>query len=103
MKITIKNTDYTIKYTVRAMFVFEQITNKNFEISSSLDQYIFMYSVILANNPENILSWDDFIEAVDENPNLMQDFLRYLTEYNNSRRVFQNEEETEDADDEKKN
>ena len=29
--ITINNTEYKVKYTIRALFIFEQITGKAFE------------------------------------------------------------------------
>lgn len=56
--ITINNTEYKVKYTIRALFIFEQITGKAFEIKTLLDNYIFFYSMILANNPDNILDWN---------------------------------------------
>lgn len=58
--ITINNTEYKVKYTIRALFIFEQITGKAFEIKTLLDNYIFFYSMILANNPDNILDWNVF-------------------------------------------
>ncbi|WP_308576492.1 hypothetical protein [uncultured Prevotella sp.] len=72
--ITIKNKEYKIKQTLRALFIFEQITGRPFEIKTMLDNYIFFYSVIIANNPDNILDWDDFIDALDESPNLLTEF-----------------------------
>lgn len=68
--LRINNKEYKIKYTLRALFIFEQITNKPFEVKTLLDNYIFFYSMILANNQDNPLEWDDFINALDDNPNL---------------------------------
>ena len=68
--ITINNTEYKVKYTIRALFIFEQITGKAFEIKTLLDNYIFFYSMILANNPENILDWNVFIDALDSDPSI---------------------------------
>lgn len=72
-KITINGKDYKVKYTLRALFIFEQITKKPFEIKTLLDNYVFFYSIILANNDDNILDWNDFIDALDENPALFTD------------------------------
>ena len=36
--------------------------------------------MILANNPDNILDWNDFIDALDNDPNLF----KQLTEIGNS-------------------
>ena len=68
--ITINNTEYKVKYTIRALFIFEQITGKAFEIKTLLDNYIFFYSMILGNNPDNILDWNVFIDALDSDPSI---------------------------------
>ncbi|PJI22412.1 hypothetical protein [Prevotella intermedia] len=90
--INIKNKEYKVKQTLRALFIFEQITGRPFEIKTMLDNYIFFYSVILANNPDNILDWDDFIDALDENPNLLNDFTELNKEQNKVDALFNSEE-----------
>ena len=62
MTITINNKEYKLKYTIRALFIFEQITGRAFEIKTTLDNYLFFYSMLLANNPDNPLDWDEFID-----------------------------------------
>lgn len=90
--INIKNKEYKVKQTLRALFIFEQITGRPFEIKTMLDNYIFFYSVILANNPDNILDWDDFIDALDETPNLLNDFTELNQEQNKVDALFNSEE-----------
>ncbi len=93
--ITIKNKEYKIKQTLRALFIFEQITGRPFEIKTMLDNYIFFYSVIIANNPDNILDWDDFIDALDENPNLLTEFTELNQEQNKVDTLFNSEDSKE--------
>lgn len=86
MNITIKDKEYKVKYTIRAMFIFEKMANKIFKIESLLDWYIFYYSMILANNPDCELLFDDFIDECDSNPTLivnMQEYLNKEMEINN--------------------
>lgn len=71
-KIKIGKKNYNVKYTIRALFLFEQITKKSFKIETLLDNYIFFYCMILANNPDNILEWDDFVDALDKDPKLFE-------------------------------
>lgn len=71
--IKINGKDYNIKYTIRALFIFEQITKRPFSIKTLLDNYIFFYSMILANNKDNILEWDEFIDALDSDSSLLQE------------------------------
>lgn len=93
--ITIKNKEYKIKQTLRALFIFEQITGRPFEIKTMLNNYIFFYSVIIANNPDNILDWDDFIDALDESPNLLTEFTELNQEQNKVDTLFNSEDSKE--------
>ena len=55
--ITINNTEYEIRYTIRALFIFEQIKGEAFQIRTTLDNYLFLYSMILASNKDKPLSF----------------------------------------------
>ncbi len=70
-KIEINGKQYNIKYTIRALFIFEQISGKSFKLESLLDNYLLFYSMILACNKDNVLTWDEFIDAVDNDPQLL--------------------------------
>lgn len=69
---------FKVKYSIRAMFVFEKLTGKLFKLESLMDFYIFYYSMILAGNPECTLLFDDFIDECDLNPVLVADIQNYL-------------------------
>ena len=71
MTITINNIEYKLKYTIRALFIFEQITKKPFEIRTTMDNYLFFYCMILANNPDTTLDWDEFLDAMDNDTSLI--------------------------------
>ena len=95
--IKINNIDYKVKYTIRALFIFEQITGKPFSVKTLLDNYIFFYSMILANNPDNILDWDEFIDALDNQPNLLNELAKVNEDYLNKDSIFNKEQdETEE-------
>lgn len=79
MEITIKDNTYKVKYSIRSMFVFEKLTGKIFNLENLMDWYIFYYSMILANNPECTLLFDDFIDECDSKPALVIDIQNYLT------------------------
>ena len=103
--IKIKNQKYKVKYTVRSLFIFEQITGKPFRIETLLDNYVFFYSIILANNldTENIISWDDFIDELDKNPNLFSVINDAIEDKQEKDKIFQTEEVKDDGKGEKKN
>lgn len=92
-KITIANREFNIKYTIRALFIFEQITKKPFKIESLLDNYIFFYSMILANNKDNVLEWDAFIDAIDADPTLFNKMSDIVTAQQRKNELFEGDEE----------
>jgi hypothetical protein len=96
-QIEINGVKYNIKYTIRALFIFEQITGKPFKIENLLDNYIFFYSMILANNQdmENIISWDDFLDALDKEPDLFSKMNEAVEAQQKKDDIFQKEEEPE--------
>lgn len=71
--VNINGKECKIKYTLRALFIFEQITGKSFRIESLLDNYLLFYSMILACNNDNVPTWDEFIDALDEDPTILKD------------------------------
>lgn len=91
--ITIKDKEYKIKYSIRALFIFEQITGKPFKIETLLDNYIFFYSMILANNKDEVLDWNDFLDALDDNPNLLEEMNEVVISKEKQDKVFNVEEE----------
>lgn len=98
--VTINGVDYKIKYTIRALFIMEQITGKPFQVTTLLDNYIFFYSMILANNPDNILDWNDFIDALDNDPNLFKQLTEIGNSFTKKDSMFQ--QDNEDGESKKK-
>lgn len=93
-EIEINGKNYKLKYTIRSLFIWEQITGKSFKIANMLDNYLFFYTMILANNPDNILSWDDYINAMDEDPMLFKRMSDIIEEQQKKDNLFTNEEKT---------
>lgn len=92
MTINIKDKEYKLKYTLRALFIFEQITGKPFAINTLLDNYVFYYSIILANNEETV-DWDDFIDELDSNPKLLADLSLFMTEQEKKQNILNPEDD----------
>ena len=80
MEIRIKEQTYKVKYSIRSLFIFEQLTGKTFTLETLLDQYIFFYSMILANNPESTLTFDQFIDECDKDFTLVTNLQKYVSD-----------------------
>lgn len=92
--IKINNKEYKVKYTIRALFYWEQITGKPFAINTLLDNYLFFYCMILANNPDNVLEWDQFLNAIDNDPTLFSQINSTVEDSQKKDELFNNEETT---------
>ena len=99
--IKINDKEYKVKYTIRALFIYEQITGKPFAINTLMDNYIFFYSLILANNLDDVLEWDTFIDALDEDNSIYEQFNQIVEEEEKKKKLLS--PEVEDKDGVKKN
>lgn len=84
----IKGQDYKLKYTLRALFIYEQITGKVFELKTVTDEYLFFYCILAANNPEMQLTFDELIDAIDENMGIMLEFQNFLKKELDKQQLF---------------
>ena len=97
--IQINGKNYKIKYSIRALFIFEQITGKAFKIDTLLDNYIFFYAMILANNKDgDILQWDDFLDAIDNDPKLFEKMADIVEETEKKNELFDKGQTEDDGE-----
>lgn len=94
-KIKIGNKNYNLKYTIRSLFLFEQITKKPFKIETLLDNYVFFYCLLLANNKDNVIEWDDFIDALDKDPTLFSKMSEIIAKQQKKNELFEDDEKND--------
>lgn len=78
MTIKIKGKDVTLRQSFRALILFENITNKSFSPTTTLDVIIYMFCVILSSDKELDLTFDEWLDILDGNPKIMTDFSTWL-------------------------
>ena len=66
-----------LKWTNRSILIFEHIANKTFSLSSTYDILLFYYCVIISNNKDIQLTFDEFIDMTDED----DEYLSYLYDW----------------------
>lgn len=76
--ITINKIAYTLKYTLRILFIFEGLAGYPFKFGKLLDEYILFYSALLANNEHFAIPFDEFIKLCDDNPSLFEEFKDFI-------------------------
>ena len=74
----INNQNYTPKYSLRSMFVFEEITGKAFEVNTLLDTYVFCYACLISNPDNPSLEFNTFIDWCESHPEVMEEFNEFM-------------------------
>lgn len=64
MNIKIGEKEWKLKYSIRALFLYERITGKSFEMAGLEDQVVFFYCILLSQNPD-FMTFDEFCDAID--------------------------------------
>ena len=79
MKVQILGRDIELKATFRAYIIFENITGKSFQQLSTLaDVLTFFYATILGSAKTTDISFDDFLDYIDANPNVVTEFSEWM-------------------------
>lgn len=89
MKITINNHDVELKKSFRSYVIYESITDKIFNPKTMSDIITYFYSVVLSSDKDINLTFDEFIDWLDENENALNDFEQWLTKINEVDSQFQ--------------
>ena len=88
MKITIKDKEIELKNTLRSMIMYENIAEKSFNPETVTDIITYMYCVVVASSNDYTLTFDEFINYVDENPTIFDEFGQWLTSITTSNNVI---------------
>lgn len=90
----INGVDYRLKYGFRALFTFERITGRVFAGNTTFDLCVLLYSMLLSNDGFD-MSLDDFIDMLDEQPQLYIDFVEWLNEHAKKHAIFNHQGESD--------
>ena len=72
--ITINGKDYIVKPGMKAIIIFEKITDEAFHLKTTTDILTYFFASILAGTPDFKLDLDDMFDAIDSQPELMKQF-----------------------------
>ena len=81
MKVIINDKEITLKSSFRAMVAYEQITDHIFSPSTVTDILVYFYCCIISSKEyDGTLTFDEFMDYLDENPSILQEFSEWMTE-----------------------
>lgn len=71
--------DYELKYSFRAMMIYENITKKSFNPKTITDIIVFFYSILVSSGKGDSFEFDNFMEILDSQPEKLTEFSEWLT------------------------
>lgn len=80
MTIKIKDKEVTLKYSFRCFFIFENIMNRSFQPNTTTDVLVFFYSTIMASEKNLDFNFEEFLDLVDEQPELIGEFATFIAD-----------------------
>jgi hypothetical protein len=81
--ITIAETQLAIKQSFRALMLFEEMTNKSVnQMNETVADILTLFYCILKGNNQKLFnySFDEFLDVIDEQPEVFTQFTEYLQE-----------------------
>ena len=78
MKINIQGKDVELKRSLRSMIFYESLAGKPFEPKQLVDIITYFYSVVMSSERTLTITLDEFVDLLDENPQLLIDFSTWL-------------------------
>ena len=78
MTITIRQKQVELRYSMRALFQYENITGQSFNPKTLQDFCTFFYCVLVSSNKDLDLTFDEFVDYLDEDPSKMSEFAEWL-------------------------
>lgn len=82
MEIRINERNITLKRSFKAIIMFETATEKAFMPTNITDIVTYFYCIIKTSEKDLDLSFDAFIELLDENPKWLEEFRVWITQGN---------------------
>ncbi len=89
MKITIKDKEIELKYSIRALLMYENMTDRTLTQPSGLTDVItFMFCILVSSSKDYSLKFDDLIDYLDVNPSVISEFSQWLKDITENNEIF---------------
>lgn len=99
--ITINGKEYNLKYTMRGLFAYEQVTGVPFSPEKSLNIFTLIFCFLMMSNDDFRMTFEEFTDALDENPRLISEIYKWMNDETRRINLLSGADEPEEG--EKKN
>ncbi len=97
MNIKIGEKEWKLKYSIRALFLYERLTGKTFEMAGLEDQVVFFYCILLAQNPD-FMTFEEFCDAIDEGDLDITELNQFINEQQQKQEELRNKKTEKKSD-----
>lgn len=81
MKLKINEKEIKLKNSLRSLILYENVTGQTFAAPQTIQDIItYFYCVVVGSSKDYSLSFDDFVDLLDEQPNLINNFTAWIQE-----------------------
>lgn len=78
MTISISQRDIELKKTFRSLIIYESAMGKAFNPTTVTETIMYFYCVVIASDPTLEITFDDFMDWLDDKPTALQEFTEWL-------------------------
>ena len=80
-EVIINGESYKIAYNLRSLFTYEEITGHPYDGKKTVDGYMLLYAMLIANNENFSMEFAELVEACDDDLNIFSTFCEVMEEY----------------------
>lgn len=81
MKIKINDKEIELKQTVRSLIIYENITGQSMLQPQTMEDVLtYFFCVVLGSSKDYSIKYEDFLDTIDENPSVIQEFTEWMRE-----------------------
>lgn len=95
MKVSLNNQEVELKNSFRSLMIYEKMTGENFNPKGISEIILYFYATICASWKECNVDVESFIDWLDENPEQLNEFSKWMSELNAKNESIKNEDKVE--------
>ena len=84
MKITINEKEIELKYSFRALMMFENINGSTYNGGGLTEAITLFYCIVVTSSKDYSLDYDYFIDWLDENQETLKEFFTWIGSIGNN-------------------
>jgi DNA polymerase III delta subunit len=78
MKINFNDKEFELKQSLRALIMYENVAEKEFNPKNFTDILIYLYCIVISSSKDYTMSFDSFLDYLDENPDKLNELTAWI-------------------------